>query len=79
MALITYALDLSTFSICETDSARSVAEIKFVEGLSSLPQSTTGKFLQRQNVQRTVQSDGVVQSNPVHIRPRLAQTPLPLR
>jgi hypothetical protein len=54
-------------------------EHNVIEGLSSLPQSTTGKFLQRQNVQRTVQSDGVVQSNPVHIRPRLAQTPLPLR
>jgi hypothetical protein len=54
-------------------------EHNVIEGLSSLPQSTTVRLPQRQNVQRIVQSEGVGQANPVHVRPRPAQTPLPLR
>jgi hypothetical protein len=49
-----------------------------IERLSSLPQSTTIHFPQRQNVQRIVQSEGVVQSNSVRIRARPAQPPLQL-
>jgi hypothetical protein len=54
-------------------------EHNVIEGLSSLPQSTNGNFLQHQNIQRVVRSEGVVQLNPVHNRPGPAQTPLPLR
>jgi hypothetical protein len=49
-----------------------------IERLSSLPQSTTVHLPQRQNLQRIVQSEGVVQSNSVHIRARPAQPPLQL-
>jgi hypothetical protein len=43
-------------------------ERNVIEGLSSLPQST--HFLQCRNVQRIVQSEGVIQSNAGPIRPR---------
>jgi hypothetical protein len=52
-------------------------ERNVIEGLSS--QSTAVHVPQRQNVQRIVQSVGIVQSNPVHIPARPAQPPLPLR
>ncbi len=55
-------------------------EHNVIEGLSYQPQSSTGNFLRRQNIQRIAHSDRVVQSNPTPIRTRSAtQTPLPLR